>query len=75
MGGRGGIGPSPWRWSVESLPSNPAAQVRFPAGSGILIPILGLGVYVLCILSCVVSGGRPDIVMTTHSERPALVYV
>ena len=30
--------------SLESLPSNPAARVRFPAGSGILISILGLGV-------------------------------
>ena len=26
-------------WSVESLPSNPAAQVRLPEGSGILISI------------------------------------
>ena len=34
--------PSPW--SVESLPSNPAARVRFPAESGILISVLGLGV-------------------------------
>ena len=31
-------------WSVESLPSTLAARVRFLAGSGILIPILGLGV-------------------------------
>ena len=31
-------------WSVDSLPSNPAARVRFPAGSGILISVLGLGV-------------------------------
>ena len=31
-------------WTVESLPSNPAAPVRFPAGSGILIfyPVTGL---------------------------------
>ena len=28
--------------------------------------------YVLCVLSCVVSGGGPDIVLTTHSE---LVYL
>ena len=27
------------------------------------------------VLSCVVSGGAPDIVLTTHSGRPALVYV
>ena len=30
-------------WSVESLPSNPVARVRFPAGSEIIIYILGLG--------------------------------
>ena len=29
---------------------------------------------VLCVLSCVVSGG-PDIVLITHSGRPALVYL
>ena len=31
-------------WSVESMPSNPAARVRSPAGSEILICNLGLGV-------------------------------
>ena len=36
-------------WSVESLPSNPATRVRFPAGSGILIPILGLGLWPLSV--------------------------
>ena len=30
-------------WSVDSLTSNPAARVRFQAGSGILISVLGLG--------------------------------
>ena len=49
--------------------------VGYYPGSGILIPILGLGVCVLCVLSCFVSGGGPDIVLTTHSGRPALVYV
>ena len=61
--------------SGESLPSNPAAQVRFLAGSGILISILVLGVCPMSLLSCVVSGGGPDIVLTTHSGRPALVYL
>ena len=42
-------------WSVESLPSNTSAWIRFAAGSEILISILGLGVcpllcYVLCFL-------------------------
>ena len=31
--------------------------------------------FVLCVLSCVVSGGGPDIVLTTHSGRPAFVYL
>ena len=36
-------------WSVESLRSNPAARVRFPAGSGILTSFLILGVsFVFC---------------------------
>ena len=63
-------------WSVESLPSNPAARVPFPAGSGILISVLGLGVCpFVFVLSCVASGGGPDIVLTTQSGRPALVYL
>ena len=32
-------------------------------------------VYVLCVLSCVVSGGDPDILLTTHSGRAALVFL
>ena len=36
----------------------------------------GIGcVSFVCILSCVVSGKDPDIVMTTHSGRPAFVYM
>ena len=30
--------------------------------------------FVSCVLSCVVSGGDPDIVLTTHSRTSALVY-
>ena len=63
------------RGVVESLPSNPAARVRFPAGSESLISILGLGVGFFCVLSCVVSGGGSDIVLTTHSGSPALLYL
>ena len=29
----------------------------------------------VCVLSCVISGGGPDIVLTTHSGRLALVYL
>ena len=36
----------------------------------------GIGcVSFVCVLSCVVFGGGPDIVLTTHSGRPALVYL
>ena len=45
-------------WSVESLPSNPAARVRFPSGSGILIPILGLGVCHLSVFCTVLSAAE-----------------
>ena len=62
-------------WPVECLPSKPAARVRFPAESGILISVLGFGVSFIYVLSCVVFGGCPDIVLTTHSGRPALVYL
>ena len=30
---------------------------------------------VFCVLSCVVSGGGPNTVLTTHSGRTALVYL
>ena len=39
-------------WSLESLHSNPVARVRFLAGSGILTPILELGVCALCSVLC-----------------------
>ena len=36
----------------------------------------GIGcVSFVCVLSCVVFGGGPDILLTTHSGRPALVYL
>ena len=36
----------------------------------------GIGcVSFVCVLSCVVSGAGPDIVLTTHSGRPAVVYL
>ena len=67
-------GPSSWSGRY-SLPSK-------PAGSGILIKLKieifypGTGhVSFVCVLSCVVSGGGHVIVLTTHSGRPALVYL
>ena len=45
-------------WSVESLPSNPAARVGFPAGTGILIYVLGLGVCPLSVFCPVLSSAE-----------------
>ena len=42
-------------WSVESLPSNPEALVIFPAGSEILISILGLVVCPVLSLAVVLA--------------------
>ena len=57
----------------------PAFQPRglgsIPVGLGILISILGLVVCSLSVLSCVVSGGGPDILLTTDSGRPASVVL
>ena len=63
-------------WSVESLPSNPAGWIRFPMGSRVLILYPGIEcVSFACVLSCVVSGGGPAIVLTTDLGKPALVYL
>ena len=51
-------------WSVESLPCNPVARGQFPMESGTLISVLDW-MCVLCVLSCVVFGDGPDIMMTT----------
>ena len=56
-------------WSVEYLPSNPAARVRFPAGLGILISVLGLG----CVL-CLCLRRRPWH-CTDHTFREARLCV
>ena len=60
--------------SVESLPSNLASQVPFPAESGILISILGMDVCPLCFVLCV-SGGGPDVLLNKDSGRSAHVYL
>ena len=49
-------------WSVESLPSNPAARVRFPAGSGILISVLDW-VCDLCLVSCPVLSSAESLTL------------
>ena len=68
-------------WSVEFLPSNPAARVRC---QGVLFSILGLGVFpYVCVLSCVVYGSvlscvvygsGSDILLTTdfREARPCV---
>ena len=59
-------------WPVESLPSHPATRVRFPAGSGISIPILGLDVCPLPVFGPV-SGGGPDIVLSIQGGPPLCI--
>ena len=59
--------------SVTILHSS-VVRVLIPE-SDILISILGLGVCVLSVLSCVVSGGGPGIVLITHSRNPTLVFL
>ena len=56
-------------WSLESLPSNSAAQVRFPVGSEILYfhPRAGC-VFFVYILSSFVSGGGSDILLITRFQ-------
>ena len=45
------------------------------AGSENFISILGLDVYLFCALSCIVSGGGPDIVLTAFREvRTIYIY-
>ena len=41
-------------WSVGSPHSIPVVRIRFLAGSGILISVLGLSVSFVCVLSCTV---------------------
>ena len=70
-------------WSVESLPSKPAARVRFPAGSGILIYVLGLGMCPLCSVCVEVVSDVSAILLWLSSElkcdsgaaRPAYIRV
>ena len=59
-------------WSVERQPSNPAVRIRFPLGSEISIPILGLGVCPLCYY-LVLLWRRLCILLTTESESHSIV--
>ena len=56
-------------WSIESLPSNPVARGRFPAWSGILIPILGLGVCPLSVFCPVLSQADTLTLCWPHIQR------
>ena len=59
--------------SVESLSSSPADRDWFPTDQGFWLQSRDW-VCVLCIPSCVVSGGGSDILLTTDSGRPFLGY-
>ena len=50
-------------------------RIRFPAESRILIISWAGRVFFVYILSCVVSGGGHNILLTTDSARTALVYL
>ena len=61
-------------WLIEFLPSDPAARVWFPAGSGILTSVLEPGVCPLrSILWCLCYD--PVIVLNTDTGRFVLMYV
>ena len=54
--------------------TNPGGSGSIPGGVRNFNFCPGFGcVSSVCVLSCVVSGGGPDFVMTTHSGRLALV--
>ena len=55
---------------------HPGGPGSFPGGAGNFNFSPGIRcVSFVCVLSCVVFGGGPDIVLTTHPGRPALVYL
>ena len=57
------------RGVVGRVPAIPGGMRNFNSYPGIgCLPFV-------CVLSCVVSGGRSDIGLTTHSGRSALVYL
>ena len=62
---------------VGKVPSfQPSFDFRFPGGVRNFNSYPGIGcVSFVCVLSWAVSGRGPDIVLNTHSGRPALVYL
>ena len=62
---------------VGRIPAfQPSDQGSIPGGIRNFNSYPGTGcVSFVCVLSSVVSGGGLDIVLTTHSGRPALVYL
>ena len=65
------------RGVIGSVPAfQPGSPGSIPGGVRNFNLCPGIGcVSFVCVLSCVVIGGGPDIVLTTHSGRPALVYL
>ena len=55
-------------WLVETLPSNTAARVRFPARSGILISVLELGMCPLPVFCPVLSTAEALALCWLHSQ-------
>ena len=64
------------RDAVGRVPAfQPGASGSISGGIRNFNSILGLGASLACVLFCDVSSGRPDIVLTTHSGRPAIVFL
>ena len=65
------------RGVVGRVPAfQPGGPCSIPGGVRNFNFCLGIGsVSFVCVLSCFVFGGGPDIVLTTLSGRPALVYL
>ena len=60
---------------VPCLPTRRDGPGSIPGGIKNFNFCPGIGcVSFVCVLSCVVSDGGPNIVLTTHSGKPALVY-
>ena len=61
-------------WSIEFLPTNSAAGVRFPTESGIFFryPSTGFMPFVFC---PIIFGGGPGIPLTTDSGTPIIMLL
>ena len=70
------FGPSSSAWPIRVSAFQPGGPSSIAGGDRNFNFYPGTGcVCFACVLSCVVARGGPDIVLTTHSGRPVLVYL